>query len=120
MLYSTTWVAVGGPRLELAHDGHDRLAGAQQHLAAGDLLHDGDLLVDDAEEVDRARRPQLPVLLLLWLTAQIRLCMPSLLLAKVSPPRKKVAVTIEERNYQFWPLLISASCWSYQRSNTSL
>lgn len=55
--------------LELAHDGHDRLAGAQKHLPVGRLLHHRHLLIDNAEEVHCSRRPQLPILLLLGLPA---------------------------------------------------
>ena len=72
-----------GTCLELAHDGHDRLAGAQQHLPVGGFFHHRDLLIDNAEEVHRSRRPQLPILLLLRLPAQVRLATtkaPSVLL----------------------------------------
>lgn len=35
-------------------------------------------------------------------------------------PERRSQSQLRKGNYQFWPLLISPSCWSYQRSNTSL
>lgn len=59
--------------LELFHDAHDSLASLQQHLSGGHLLHHRHLLVHDPEEVHRARCPQLAIICLFWLPAQITL-----------------------------------------------
>ena len=69
----------GSQYLELFHDAHDGLAGLQQHLPGGHVLHHRHLLVHDAEEVDCSRRPQLPIVRLLRLPAEVPLpwCSPS-------------------------------------------
>ncbi len=60
-------------RLEVAHDVQDSLAGAQQHVCGGHLLHHRHLLVHDPEKVHRARRPQPAVVGLLGRAVDVRL-----------------------------------------------